>query len=151
MEVLRFGYRIPFLCDPPLSKVPISMPGACSTSFPRLLQPSICSVEDLRVLETRHRSLDPQSLLGRVTFPDGDHPVSSPVLFVRATGWPPSISRKLTCRSLSIRILVASFGLWHRAECTSSLLFALASPRLRRSSPGSWLLFPPFSILGVSA
>ena len=26
MEVLRFGYRIPFLCDPPLSKVPISMP-----------------------------------------------------------------------------------------------------------------------------
>ena len=26
MEVLRFGYRIPFLCDPPLSKVLISMP-----------------------------------------------------------------------------------------------------------------------------
>ena len=24
--MLRFGYRIPFLCDPPLSKVPISMP-----------------------------------------------------------------------------------------------------------------------------
>ena len=53
--------------------------GACSTSFPQLLQPSICSVEDLRVLETHHRSLDPQSLRGRVTFPDGDHPVSPPV------------------------------------------------------------------------
>ena len=53
--------------------------GACSTSFPRLLQPSIRSVEDLGVLETRHRSLDPQSLRGRVTFPDGDHPVGSPV------------------------------------------------------------------------
>ena len=26
MEVLRYGYRIPFLCDPPLSKAPISMP-----------------------------------------------------------------------------------------------------------------------------
>ena len=26
MEVLRFGYRIPFLCEPPLSKVPISLP-----------------------------------------------------------------------------------------------------------------------------
>ena len=26
MEVLRFGYRIPFLCEPSLSKVPISMP-----------------------------------------------------------------------------------------------------------------------------
>ena len=53
--------------------------GACSTSFPRLLQPSICSVEDLWVLETRHRSLDPQSLRGRVTFPDGDHTVGPPV------------------------------------------------------------------------
>ena len=26
MEVLRYGYRIPLLCDPPLSKSPISMP-----------------------------------------------------------------------------------------------------------------------------
>ena len=26
MEVLRYGYRIPFLCDPPLSRAPISMP-----------------------------------------------------------------------------------------------------------------------------
>ena len=26
MEVLRYGYRIPFLCDPPLPKVPIPMP-----------------------------------------------------------------------------------------------------------------------------
>ena len=26
VEVLRYGYHIPFLCDPPLSKVPISMP-----------------------------------------------------------------------------------------------------------------------------
>ena len=49
--------------------------GACSSAFPRLLQPSFCSVEDLGVLETRPRSLDPQSLRGRVTFTDGDHPV----------------------------------------------------------------------------
>ena len=26
MEVLRYGYRIPFLCKPPLTKVPISLP-----------------------------------------------------------------------------------------------------------------------------
>ena len=26
VEVLRYGYRIPFLCDPPLSKAPISLP-----------------------------------------------------------------------------------------------------------------------------
>ena len=50
--------------------------------------------------------------------------------FVRATGWPPSISRKPTCRSLSTRTLIASFDLWHRAEFTNSLLFALASPQV---------------------
>ena len=33
---------------------------------------------------------------------------------------------------------------------TSSKLGALASPRLRRSSPGSWLLFQLYSILWVS-
>ena len=53
--------------------------GACSTSLPRLLQPSLLGVEDLGVLETRHRYLDPQSLRGRVTFQDRDHPVCSPV------------------------------------------------------------------------
>ena len=40
-------------------------------------------------------------------------------LFVRATGWPPSTSRKPTCRSLSIRTLGASFGLWLRAMFTA--------------------------------
>ena len=89
------GYRIPFLSRPPLSAVPIPMPsynplvhqrgcawrghpgfdcqgcgGACSASLPRLLQLSVCGVENLG-----HSSLDPQSLRGSVTFPDGDHPV----------------------------------------------------------------------------
>ena len=67
------------------------------------------------------------------------------------TGWPPLTLRKPTCRSLSIRTLGASFGLWLRAMFTSSLPFASDSPRLHRPSHGSWLLFPPFSILGVSA
>ena len=53
--------------------------GACSSAFPRFLQPAFCCVEDLRVLETRHRSLDPQSLRGCVPFQDGDHPVCPPV------------------------------------------------------------------------
>ena len=52
--------------------------GACSSAFSRLLQPAFCCVEDLGVLETRHRSLDPQCLRGRVPFPDGD-PVCPPV------------------------------------------------------------------------
>ena len=49
--------------------------GACSSAFPGLLQPAFRSVEDLNVLETRHRSLDPQSLRGCVTLPHGDHSV----------------------------------------------------------------------------
>ena len=49
--------------------------GACSSPFPRLLQPAFLCVEDLRVLETRHRSLDPQSLRGCVALPHGNHPV----------------------------------------------------------------------------
>ena len=48
--------------------------GACSASLTRLLQPSVCGVENLGIVASGHRSLDPQSLRGRVTFPDGDHP-----------------------------------------------------------------------------
>ena len=53
--------------------------GACSSSLPRLLQPSVFGVENLGVVVTSHRSIDSQSLRGRVTFLDGDHPVCSPV------------------------------------------------------------------------
>ena len=49
--------------------------GACSSAFPRLLQPAFRCVEDLRILETRHRSLDPQFVRGCVALPHGDHPV----------------------------------------------------------------------------
>ena len=117
--------------------------GACSSAFPRLLQPAFFG--DLS-------SISRPSISSWTCPISGWRPSSlSSYLFVRVTGWPPSTSRKPTCRSLSIRTLVASFGLWTRATCTSSLPFALASPRLHRSSHGSWLLFPPFSILGVSA
>ena len=53
--------------------------GACSTSLPRLLQLPVRGLEDLGVVETSHRSLDSQSLHGRVSLPDGDHPVCAPV------------------------------------------------------------------------
>ena len=49
--------------------------GACSSAFPQLLQLAFCCVEDLGVLETRHRSLDPQFVCGCVSLPHGDHPV----------------------------------------------------------------------------
>ena len=70
---------------------------------------------------------------------------------IRETGWPPSISKRLTYRFQSIRNLAPSSALWHKAEFFSSQRCALNSPRPRRFSPGSWLLFPPFSILGVFA
>ena len=93
MEVLRYGYRIPFLCESPLSKVPPLVHqgggagesysgsrgqecgGACSSAFSRLLQPAFRCVEDLGVLETRHRSLEPQFVRGCASLPHGDHPV----------------------------------------------------------------------------
>ena len=53
--------------------------GASSPAFSRFLQPAVRSLEDLRVLETRHRSLDPQLVRGRSSLPHGDHPVCTAV------------------------------------------------------------------------
>ena len=69
---------------------------------------------------------------------------------VRRTGWPPSISRNCIFRCRFILLLVTFFASCSVARSTSSKLCALASPRLRRSSPGSWLLFQLYSILWVS-
>ena len=104
VEVLREGYRIPFLCSPPLSDVPIPMPSynplstkgvglgevtqaliaKGSVELAPLPSPGFYSRlflvwKSLGVVETSHRSLDSQPLRGRVTFPDGDHPVCPPV------------------------------------------------------------------------
>ena len=54
----------------------------------------------------------------------------------------------LQCRF--ILLLVTFFASCYVTRSTSSKLCALASPRLRRSSPGSWLLFWLYSILWVS-
>ena len=64
--------------------------------------------------------------------------------------WPPSISGKHTFQCRFILLLVPFFASCSVTRSTSSRLCALASPRLRRSSPGSWLLFQPYSILLVS-
>ena len=53
--------------------------GARSASFSGLLQPSVCRVEDLRVVASGHRPLPPQWLCGCVPLSDGDHTVCSPV------------------------------------------------------------------------
>ena len=53
--------------------------GASSSAVSRLLQPAVRSLEDLRVLETSYRSLDPQLVRGRSSLPHGDHPVCTAV------------------------------------------------------------------------
>ena len=53
--------------------------GACSTSFSRLLQPSVSSVVDLGVMAFGHHPLPSHSLCGRVTLSDGVHSVCAPV------------------------------------------------------------------------
>ena len=55
--------------------------------------------------------------------------------------WPPSVSGKRTFLCRFILLLVPFFAFCSMTRSTSSRLCALASPRLRRSSPGSWLLF----------
>ena len=61
--------------------------------------------------------------------------------------WPPSISGKRTFQCRFILLLVPFFASCYVTRSTSYRLCTLASPRLRRSSPGSWLLFSytPFS------
>ena len=64
--------------------------------------------------------------------------------------WPPSISGKRTFQCRFILLLVPFFASCYVTPSTSYRLCTLASPRLRRSSPGSWLLFQLYSILWVS-
>ena len=75
-------------------------------------------------------------------------PVSRfPSLFRGATGWSPSTRRMHTFRSRCIRTTVASCSSWWTGWSTSFGRFVLASPQLRRPSPGSWLLSHSFSIV----
>ena len=53
--------------------------GACSSSVSRLLQPPVCRLKDLRVVETGHRPVSSQPLRGRIALPHGDYPVCSSV------------------------------------------------------------------------
>ena len=116
---------------------------ACSTPFSRLLQPSVRSVVDLGVMAFGHHPLPSPSLCGRVTLSVGVHSVYAPV------GESGGLLASFDLREAYIPVPV------HPASCsvtrsTSSRLCALASPWLRRSSPGSWLLFQLYSILWVS-
>ena len=115
-----------------------------------LLQPSVRSVVDLEVMTFGRHPLPSPSLCGRVTLSVGVHSVCAPVSksgglagLLRSPGSVHS-SDGSSCFSSPF------FASCYVTQSTSSKLCALASPRLRRSSPGSWLLFQLYSILWVS-
>ena len=123
--------------------------GACSTPFSRLLQPSVRSVVDLGVMAFGHHPLHLLLFVDVSHFQLGS--IQSMLLSVsQGDCWPPSISGKRTFQCRFILLLVPFFASCSVTRSTSSRLCALASPRLRRSSPGSWLLFQLYSILWVS-
>ena len=120
--------------------------GACSTHFSSLLQPSVHSVEDLKVMASSHRPLPSHSLCGRVSLPDGDHSVCAPG---GASGGLDGLHRSDgSIPQVPVpQLLVTFFASCSMTLSITSKRCALASPRLRRSSPGSWLLFQLYSIL----
>ena len=123
--------------------------GACSTPFSRLLQPSVRGVVDLEVMPFGRHPLPYPSLCGRVTLSVGVHSVCAPVS--KSGDWLASFDLQEAYIPVTVHLLlVPFFASCYVTRSTSSKLCALASPRLRRSSPGSWLLFQLYSILWVS-
>ena len=123
--------------------------GACSTPFSRLLQPSVRGVVDLEVMTFGRHPLPYPSLCGRVTLSVVVHSVCAPVS--KSGDWLASFDLREAYIPVTVHLLlVPFFASCYVTRSTSSKLCALASPRLRRSSPGSWLLFQLYSILWVS-
>ena len=112
MEVLRWGYRIPFRRTPTLSGLQSRFhPGqgaggrssvfagqgsnrAGSPSLSRLLQPVIRGDESLRSVEAGHQPLTTESEGSKDILQDGDSPVSRLLLSVRAGDWMVSLDLK---------------------------------------------------------
>ena len=109
MEVLRWGYRVPFRRAPTLSREPIpysayspesirgkalegevrsllekgAIDRAGSPPVSVLLQPAFCGDESLRVVEAGHRPLAAESEGSEDILQDGDSPVCTSV----GTSW----------------------------------------------------------------
>ena len=169
------GYRVPFRCPPPLSAEPIPMPSYNPLSTKGVALGEVTrdliakGVVELAPLPSpgfysclfvvwktsgSWRPVIDLSTLNR--FVDVSHFQMETISLscfpsVRETGWPPSISGRLTYRFRSIRNLVPSSALWQTARFISSRHCVSASPHPRRFSPGSWLLFLPSSTPGVFA
>ena len=151
MEVLRWGYRIPFRRVPTFSKEPISYLAYCpdsigqslggvssfsvgeggnragSPSFSRLLQPVICGDESLRVVEADNRPLATESEGSEDILRDGDSPVCASVSMAwRLDG----VSRLEGCvlagsDASGVSQVPQVRGLWEGLPVQGSLLWAL--------------------------
>ena len=158
--MLRLGYCLPFLGTPPLPLFPsqcllpapppsrgllwrgspwASLPWVLWSLLHSLLQPSVHSVEDFEVMASGHRPLPSHSLCGCVSLPDGDHSVCAPG---GASGGLDGLHRSVgSVPQVPVpQLLVTFFASCSVTLSITSMRCALASPRLRRSSPGSWLL-----------
>ena len=171
VDVLREGYRFPFLRPPPLSTDPIPMPSYAPTSINgaafrevtlALIAKGAVEVAPLPspgfssrlfvVWKTSGpwRPVIDLSLL--ICFVDISlfhvETIPSVLMSVRqGIGWPPSIFGRRISRFLCIRNLGA---LWLMAALTISKRCASVCPRPRWSSLGFWLLYPLFFIPWVS-
>ena len=171
VEVLRDGYCLPFLSTPPLSTAPIPMPSYSPTSIKGAALeevtlglvvkgavelaplPSPGFYSRLFVVWKTSGSWHPVIDLSHLNrfvdvSPFQMETIQSVLLSVRQGDWMASIDLKEAYLQVPVhpasRHFLASCS---ETRSTSSKHCALASPRLRRSSPGSWLLFPQFSIL----
>ena len=171
VEVLRVGYCLPFLSTPSLSNVPIPMPSYSPTSIKGAALeevtlgliakgavelaplPSPGFYSRLFVVWKTSRSwrpvIDLSHLIRFVAVSLFQmETIQSVLLSVRQGDWVASID----LREAYLQVLVLPASRHFFASCsgtlsTNSKRCALASPRLRRSSPGSWLLFLLCSIL----
>ena len=122
--------------------------GACSTHFSRLLQPSVHCMEDLGVVASGHRPLPSQSLCGLVSLSDGDHSVRAPVS--QAGGLDGLHRSEGSVSSGADSSGFSSLSTLHVQRPRLPVQSAVLWPLHGRSSLGSWLLYPLFSILWVS-
>ena len=171
MEVLREGYRIPFLMAS--SSVCGTHPhafvcpyfhqrgcargghpgfdcqgccGACSSSISRLLQPPVCGLEDLGVVATCHRPVSPQLLRGRFRLPHGYHPVCSSVCPTGGLDGLHQPSGGVSSGSCSSGILSlpALCGSWPHLPVQSAVLRSVHGSAGLHSSYGSCVRYSSF-------
>ena len=168
VEVLRWGYQIPFCQAPTLSRDPIPFPAYCPDSIrgkalvgevQSLLAKGAIEIAPLpspgfysrlfvvmKALGAWRPVIDLHSELedSAVIFQDGDTSICSSL---GSSGRLDGVSGLEGCVLAGSNASgIAQVPQVHGGGegCTNSRFFALVSPRLHKSSPGSWLLCQPF-------